>query len=486
MFGLDVDTLRNIKGCFSQLPQIEKVLLYGSRAMGNYRTGSDIDLTLLGRNLTLSETVYPLQELLEALYLPYTFDISVFSSLDTPDFIGHILRRGKTFYQKERGLREGWEEKRLGEVCEKTKSIKWQDYTSEEFEYVDLSSVSRETLAITETTTVNYENAPSRAKKIIQEGDVIFATTRPTLRRATIINQKYHNQICSTAFSVLRPIRDVAVTGFIYYFVLSEGFVQRMESLQRGASYPAVSDKDVLQTSLYLPTSLPEQKRIVAILDQAFAAIDRAKANIEKNIGNAKELFQSKLNEIFSQKGEGWEVRTLGKVCDELFAGGDVPKDRSSKYPTEEFNVPIYSNGATNDGLYGYTDKARVTKNSITVSARGTIGYSVIRTESYLPVVRLIILIPNEELIVLPFLKYVIETMDFGNSGSSIPQLTVPMIKKYKSPTPPLAEQKRIVAVLDTLYAEKKQLELNYHKQLTNLKELKKSMLQKAFVGELN
>ena len=178
---------------------------------------------------------------------------------------------------------------------------------------------------------------------------------------------------------------------------------------------------------------------------------------------------------------EGWKLKYLSEVCNELFAGGDVPKDRSSKYPTKEYNIPIYSNGATNDGLYGYTDIPRVTVNSITVSARGTIGFSVIRTESYLPVVRLIVLIPNEELIILPFLKYVIETMDFGNSGSSIPQLTVPMIKKYQSPIPPLQEQQQIVAILDKAFKAIDQAKANIEKNIENAKELFQSKLNAIF-----
>ena len=82
MFGLDTDTLRNIESCLAKLPQIEKVLLYGSRAKGNYKNGSDIDLTLIGKNLSSSNSIYPLKEELEKLYLPYTFDISILSKLD--------------------------------------------------------------------------------------------------------------------------------------------------------------------------------------------------------------------------------------------------------------------------------------------------------------------------------------------------------------------------------------------------------------------
>lgn len=178
---------------------------------------------------------------------------------------------------------------------------------------------------------------------------------------------------------------------------------------------------------------------------------------------------------------EGWEMKSLNQVCKELFAGGDVPKGRSSKFITKELNIPIYSNGAKNKGLYGYTDVPRVTENSITVSARGTIGYSEIRRESYLPVVRLIVLIPDEKLITLPFLKYVIETLDFGNSGTSIPQLTVPMIKKNKAYIPPLSEQKQIVAILDQAFAAIDQAKVNIEKNIENAKELFQSKLNEIF-----
>jgi type I restriction enzyme S subunit len=177
----------------------------------------------------------------------------------------------------------------------------------------------------------------------------------------------------------------------------------------------------------------------------------------------------------------GWEIKTLNEVCKELFAGGDVPKDRSSKFTTEEYNIPIFSNGAKNDGLYGYTDIPRVKDPSITVSARGTIGYSSVRIKPYLPVVRLIVLIPDKELITLHFLKYVIESMDFSNSGTSIPQLTVPMIKKYNCSIPPLSEQKQIVAILDKAFTAIDQAKTNIEKNIANTKELFQSKLNDIF-----
>ncbi len=178
---------------------------------------------------------------------------------------------------------------------------------------------------------------------------------------------------------------------------------------------------------------------------------------------------------------QGWEIKKLGEVCEELFAGGDVPKNNSSKIESDVFNIPIFSNGEKNKGLYGYTNVARVTKPSLTISARGTIGYSEIREKPYYPAIRLIVVIPNTDILNLYFLKYVISGIAFTHSGSSIPQLTVPMIKGYSIPLPPLPEQKRIVAILDKAFAAIDKAKANAEQNLKNAKELFESYLQGMF-----
>ena len=96
-FGLDDETLNKITLVFDQFPQIEEVVIYGSRAMGNYREASDIDLTLLGKNLNLS-ILNQLTSALDDLLLPYLFDISSFQHIKNPDLLAHIKRNGQTFY----------------------------------------------------------------------------------------------------------------------------------------------------------------------------------------------------------------------------------------------------------------------------------------------------------------------------------------------------------------------------------------------------
>lgn len=167
----------------------------------------------------------------------------------------------------------------------------------------------------------------------------------------------------------------------------------------------------------------------------------------------------------------------IADVCKEIFAGGDVPKSALSYEKTAEYNVPIFSNGEKDCGLYGYTNNARVKEPSITVSARGTIGYTAIRTEPFVPVVRLITLTPKSEVIDLDYLFYATQNYRFEGSGTSIPQLTVPMLKKYKFQLPEMSHQKAIAVKfekLDQLISLRKQ-------QLAKLDELVKERFVEMF-----
>lgn len=178
---------------------------------------------------------------------------------------------------------------------------------------------------------------------------------------------------------------------------------------------------------------------------------------------------------------EGWEIKKLGEISEELFAGGDVPKNNSSKFQNDDFQIPIFTNGEKNKGLYGFTNIARVTKPSITISARGTIGYSEIRTEPFYPAIRLIVIVPKTDFLDLSFLKYVVGGIEFKHSGSSIPQLTVPMIKDYQIPIPPLHEQQHLVAILDKAFATIAKAKANAEKNLKNAKDIFESYLQRVF-----
>ena len=101
-FGLEENDIQSICAVFSRDPRIEKAVLYGSRAKGNYKTGSDIDLTLLGGEALTLEALYRVMDDIDDLLLPYTFDLSIFRQINDPELVSHIQRVGITFYEKDK------------------------------------------------------------------------------------------------------------------------------------------------------------------------------------------------------------------------------------------------------------------------------------------------------------------------------------------------------------------------------------------------
>lgn len=175
-----------------------------------------------------------------------------------------------------------------------------------------------------------------------------------------------------------------------------------------------------------------------------------------------------------------WEEKFLDELCIKISAGGDKPNS-FSKIKTDKLNIPVYSNGIELNGLQGYTDKATITENAITISARGTIGFICKRLEPYCPIVRLISVIPKDD-IYLDFLYYALHLMICNNSGSSIPQLTVPQLKKNKIKYPKnIDEQKRIAAKLDNAFQKIEALENNTKENIKNIEDLYNSYLNRIF-----
>lgn len=167
----------------------------------------------------------------------------------------------------------------------------------------------------------------------------------------------------------------------------------------------------------------------------------------------------------------------LDKVCKRIYAGGDVPKDRYSTVKTAEYAIPIYANAEKGNGLYGYTDTARENELSITVAARGTIGFTAIRREPFLPVVRLITVVPDLSTVSERYLYYALRNCKPASSGTSIPQLTVPDIKKNEIELYSLSVQETIADKLD---AVGRVIELR-QQQLQTLDELVKARFVELF-----
>ena len=190
---------------------------------------------------------------------------------------------------------ESWQLSALETLCERTDSVDLRSEADRVIEYVDVSSISRDYLHIETTARLILKEAPSRARKRILAGDVVFATVRPTLLRVAVVPEELDNQVCTTAFCVLRRNNKMSVYNFIYYAVQRDQFIQQLAEIETGASYPAVTDRMVKEQLIPLP-SLEEQREIVTILD----TIDR-KINLHRRKRAVlKELFKALLHKLMT------------------------------------------------------------------------------------------------------------------------------------------------------------------------------------------
>ncbi|EGK7523301.1 N-6 DNA methylase [Campylobacter lari] len=203
---------------------------------------------------------------------------------------------------------------------------------------------------------------------------------------------------------------------------------------------------------------------------------------IEQDFNTFKDFsktIQELLQTLPTPPQNGWK-RVKIKDVGLLSAGGDKPKE-FSEIKTQKFSIPVYANAVENKGLYGWTTKPIVAQKALTISARGTIGYAVARFEPFVPIVRLIVLTPNEKILNLKFVEVLINNSEIKNSGSNIPQLTIPEFSNYQIPLPPLKIQEKIT---QTIKAIEKQI--SFIDSKLALLEVKKEIILKKYLEKNN
>lgn len=192
---------------------------------------------------------------------------------------------------------EGWRVVQLSEVVLKTAQADPKKRANRRFRYVDVSAVSNDDLTIKGYVEHEGRHAPSRARKLIQSGDVIFATVRPYLRRIAKVPPELDGHVCSTAFCVIRARPDAVDSGFLFFSASTDSFVDRVSEHQRGSGYPAVTDKDVLSQLIPLPPA-EEQREIALVLE----VVDNKIAAEENRKQTLDVLFKTLLHNLMTGK----------------------------------------------------------------------------------------------------------------------------------------------------------------------------------------
>ena len=399
--------------------------------------------------------------------------------------------------------KQGWEIKRLEDVVEFQRGLTYSKKDEVDFSdnivlrsnNVDLFSNQ---LDFSELKYINPSIEIPENKKV-KKGSLLICTangSKSHLGKVALIDDDY-NYAFGGFMGLINPKQKLD-SKFLFYLMTSDNYKKFINELSDGANINNLKFGDLGQFEIPLPP-LPEQQRIVSILDECFAAIDKAKANAEQNLKNAKELFDCVLESILYDKK--WHVELLGNVCEKVEYGtsskaksqGELPVLRMGNIQNGRFvwDSLVYSDNEEdnkqyllkhNDVLFNRTNSPElVGKTAIYKSEQPAIfaGY-------------LIRIHRKENLLDADYLNYYLNSkiaFEYGRTVviSSVNQANIngTKLKTYPIPLPTLKEQQTIVRQLDALRAETQKLEAVYQKKITDLEELKKSILQKAFAGEL-
>ena len=359
---------------------------------------------------------------------------------------------------------------RLGDVCDILNgfAFKSEQYVDRGIRIIRIANVQKG--FIEDSTPVFYPFDSKDAKKYsLEEGDMLMSLTG-NVGRVAKLSKDFLPAALNQRVACLRIKDGVALDkAFLFNLLNSDYFEQQCIAASKGVAQKNMSTEWLKEYEIPM-FPIEQQKAIASLLDKVSELIALRKEQLTK----LDQLIKSRFIELFDGK---YETKPLQAVCEELFAGGDVKKDKSSDTQSEEYPYPIYTNGEKDNGLYGYTSIVRVAKEAVTISGRGTIGFTCLRKEPFYPAVRLIVAVPKQELVSGCYLQHFIQSKNYGGQGASIPQLTVPMIKDEPIPVPPMELQIQFATFVEQTDKSK----LAIQQSLDKLELLKKSLMQEYF-----
>jgi len=403
---------------------------------------------------------------------------------------------------------EGWELKPLKAVCEKITDGTHQTpkYFDEGVIFLSSRNVTSGKINWDKVKYIDEKQHIAMHKRVAPRiGDILLAKNGTTGVGAIVDRDVVFDIYVSLAHI---RVLDGILSSYMLYFINSPLAKKQFNKRLKGMGVPNLHLKEIREVLIPFPTSLKEQKQIVTTLDKAFKQIDQAKANLEKNLNNAKELFQSKLNEVFSQRGEGWEEKTLKEITTKI-GSGSTPRGGQSSYKESGISLirsmNVHDDGFREKKLAFIDDEQALKLKNVTLEKEDVLlnitGASVARCcivpDNFLParVNQHVSIIRLKENILHPsYLHYCLtaqenknKLLNIGRQGATREAITKVQIENFIISYP--KDMNRQLEVLEALHVIKEKsnlLEIHYQQKLNNLEDLKKSILQKAFKGELD
>jgi type I restriction enzyme S subunit len=336
--------------------------------------------------------------------------------------------------------------------------------------------------------------------KRVSKGSIIICTasgSKSHLGKVALINDDY-DYAFGGFMGLITPKKEIE-SNYLFYNLISYKYKKFIDELSDGVNINNLKFDDLKVFEIPLPP-LPEQQRIVEILDEVFEGMGKAKENAEKNLQNARELFESYLQSVFANPGEGWEEKTLDQVSITFGRGKSKHRPRNEKtlyggkYPFIQTGDIRNSNHYITEYSQTYSEIGFAQSKlwpkgtiCITIAANiaetGILGFDACFPDSVIG------LVVNPKIAEMNFVEYLLQSfkarLQEKGKGSAQDNLNMRTFENELFPIPPLPEQRSIVAKLDALSLETKKLEAIYQQKLADLDELKKSVLEKAFTGQL-
>jgi type I restriction enzyme, S subunit len=400
-------------------------------------------------------------------------------------------------------LPKGWEKNKLGDVCGFVRGPFGGSLKKNIFKPDGFAVYEQQHAIYDQFNDIRYfidENKFNEMKRFeLNSGDLIISCSG-TMGKIAIVPENIKKGIINQALLKLSPSKKVS-NAFLKLWMQSESFQDSLKEYSGGAAIQNIASVAILKNIEIPLPSLPEQQRIVSILDETFAAITKAKDNAQRNLQNDKELFESYLQGVFENKGEDWEEKMIKDIG--LTQTGTTPKtaDKANYGDFIPFikpaDIDITGNGEIrydNDGIseQGLRNGRKMLSGSILMVCIGATIGKVGFVDRDVSCNQQINTLTVKKEYFPKFFYYALSTKGFFEQVmQNAAQATLPIINKGKWEKltvrypKSLSEQQTIVARLDALSAETKRLEVIYQKKLVDLEELKKSVLQKAFNGEL-
>jgi type I restriction enzyme, S subunit len=408
-------------------------------------------------------------------------------------------------------MKAGWQTKKLGQVC-----IMIQDGAHESpkrqfdspgagrFLYITSKNIRNNYLDLDNVSYVErdfHDRIYPRCSPSV--GDVLLTKDGANTGNVTLNTLEEQFSLLSSV-CLIKAEPAVLKPAFLSYYIQSPDGLRSITGQMTGAAIKRIILRDIKQATIPVPP-LPEQQRIVGILDEAFDGIATAKANAEKNLQNARALFESYLQSVFTQRGEGWVEKKLGEMCERITKGSS-PKWQGLSYVDKPGILFVTSE---NVGEYQilmeqpkYVEEKFNTKDKKSILNRGDVltnivGASIGRTavfdrDDVANINQAVCLIRCEPdlldnffltyLLNSPIFKQVLHDNEVDNARAN---LSLGFFSQLLVPTPPLLVQRKIITALDSLRTETQRLESIYERKLAALEALKKSLLHQAFAGQL-